>query len=152
MATIIIYSEDGKYRSAERSSSGDYTITGVVDNPVEGAGMTQTQPTRQFTKSDIAGDDTNVSLEEVYNQLILTCNLEELEDVVSSPTDDDDLYSPFTNKQLYATEYVSWGEGEDAYNGFREMVKKGTTQYNGASVTNWYVQVYKSKAWEFNGD
>lgn len=105
-----------------------------------------------MSKEDYAGSSHTISIEDVYNQLLLTCELEELEDVVSSPTDDDTIYSPFVSRQKYATEYCSFGEGTDAYNGWCDMLKTGTTTYEGAEIYNHYVQVFKSKAWTFNGD
>ena len=105
-----------------------------------------------ITKQHYASNDTNVSVDETYNQLILTCDLEELETIVDSPTDEEQMYSPYRNRQHYCTEYVAWGEGSSAINGWGDMITTGTTQYDGALITDHYVQLYKSNVWNFNGD
>lgn len=151
MSQIFIKTSDGKYMTAEYSSGGDYIITGIAANPRDAQGETTQQPTRLIAKSDYAAADTNITIEEVYNQIKLTCNLEELEEIVTSPTNEDDLYSPFTNRQKYATEFIAWGEGESAFNGFWELLADGT-DYDGAEIYHHYIQVQKSHAWRFNGD
>jgi hypothetical protein len=149
MSKIIIQLASGLYEANYDSATGDYTIIGRVqpgqDSHVSGR-------TYNVSKADRAAADTNVTIDEVYNQLLLTCDLDELDTLVDSPTDDDAMYSPYTNKQLYCTEYVSWGDGDSALSGFRDMIVSGTTQYDGACICNHYVQVYKSNTWDFNGD
>ena len=128
-------------------STGNWTesSTAVPDVPQNAQSVT-------ITKSHYASNDTNVSVDETYNQLILTCDLEELETLVESPTDDEQMYSPYRNRQHYCTEYVAWGEGSSAINGFGDMITTGGTGYDGAYIVDHYVQLYKSNVWRFNGD
>lgn len=149
MKQILIQLASGVFEANYDPTTGDYTITGRAPSGQEGhvTGRTYT-----VKKSDRAGADTNVSIDEVYNQLILTCDLEELDTLVESPTDDDTIYSPFTNKQLFCTEYASFGEGSSAFNGWKDMILRGTTQYDAAEICNHYVQLFKSKVWQFNTD
>ena len=144
-----------------RTDAGHVT-TSLVDydestgNWTESSGsvpdVPQTSQEVTITKQHYASNDTNVSVDETFNQLILTCDLEELETLVESPTDEEQMYSPYRNRQRYATEYVAWGEGNSAINGWGDMITTGSTQYDGALITDHYVQLYKSNVWRFNGD
>ena len=96
-----------------------------------------------------ADTDTTISVGEVFNQLLLTCKIESVESVIESPLDDDLLVSPYGNKQKYMTEYASDGEGVSAINAFEAMVKGNSTDYDGGTVTNWYLQVMNNKQWAF---
>ena len=62
------------------------------------------------------------------------------------------MYSPWTNKQHYCTEYISEGEGKTAIGAFRDMILGNDTDYEGAHKIDWYTRVYKSTEWEFNTD
>lgn len=98
----------------------------------------------------IAADtDTTISVGEVFNQLLLTCKIESVESVIESPLDDDLLVSPYGNKQKYMTEYASDGEGVRAIEAFEAMVKGNSTDYDGGTITNWYLQVMNNKQWAF---
>lgn len=152
MRTIYIQNDDGTLTEVTYDeTTGTYSGSSVVDDPRLST-VAQYPELTTVGKKDYAGSSHSTSIEEVYNQLILTCELEELEEIVDSPTDDDTMYSPFISKQKYATEYCSWGAGSSAFNGFKELIANGATGYDGGEVYNHYVQVYKSKAWEFNGD
>ena len=124
MSKIIIQLASGLFEANYDSATGDYTIIGRVQ---PGQDSHVTGRTYNVSKADRAGADTNVTIDDVYNQLLLTCDLDELDTLVDSPTDDDAMYSPFTNKQLYCTEYVAWGDGDSALSGFRDMIVSGTT-------------------------
>lgn len=149
MSKILIRLASGIFEAEYDSTTGDYTIIGRAPDGTSGH---VTGHTYNVNKNDRAGADTNVTIDEVYNQLLLTCDQEELDTLVESPTDDEALYSPFTNKQLYCTEYVSWGEGSSAFNGYKDMILNGNTTYDGAAIYNHYVQLKKSKVWKFNSD
>lgn len=99
-----------------------------------------------------AGDDTNLSMSEVYNQIIAKCEFETRDEVLGSMLDSDKI-TPYVNiKQKFLREYVSAGEGSRAQNGFKEIVKSGQ---NGAipysSYDAWYCREWYFK-WNFNPD
>lgn len=60
--------------------------------------------------ANVADCDTTINIGDVYNQLLLTAKVENIESVIESPLDDDLLVSPYINKQKYLTEYSSDGE------------------------------------------
>lgn len=99
--------------------------------------------------ANVADCDTTISIGDVYNQLLLTAKVEDIESVIKSPLDDDLLASPYINKQKYLTEYSSDGEGKTAYNAFYDMTHDKKTTYGGGAITDWYVQVMRNKQWTF---
>jgi hypothetical protein len=99
--------------------------------------------------ANVADCDTTISIGDVYNQLLLTAKVEDIESVIESPLDDDLLVSPYINKQKYLTEYSSDGEGRTAYNAFYAMTHDQKTTYGGGAITDWYVQVMRNKQWTF---
>ena len=99
--------------------------------------------------ANVADCDTTISIGDVYNQLLLTAKVEDIESVIESPLDDDLLASPYINKQKYLTEYSSDGEGKTAYNAFNAMTHDQKTTYGGGAITNWYLQVMRNKQWTF---
>lgn len=100
--------------------------------------------------ANVADCDTMISIGDVYNQLLLTAKVEDIESVIESPLDDDLLVSPYINKQKYLTEYSSDGEGKTAYNAFYAMTHDQKTTYGGGAITDWYVQVMRNKQWTFS--
>ena len=98
---------------------------------------------------NVADCDTTISIGDVYNQLLLTAKVEDIESVIESPLDDDLLASPYINKQKYLTEYSSDGEGKTAYNAFYDMTHDKKTTYGGGAITDWYVQVMRNEQWTF---
>ena len=99
--------------------------------------------------ANVADCDTTISIGDVYNQLLLTAKVEDIESVIESPLDDDLLASPYINKQKYLTEYSSDGEGKTAYNAFYDMAHDKKTTYGGGAITDWYLQVMRNKQWTF---
>lgn len=113
------------------------------------ANGTKTTPQQAVTISlaNVADCDTTISIGDVYNQLLLTAKVEDIESVIESPLDDDLLVSPYINKQKYLTEYSSDGEGKTAYNAFYAMTHNQKTTYGAGAITDWYVQVMRNKQW-----
>ena len=99
--------------------------------------------------ANVADCDTTISIGDVYNQLLLTAKVEDIESVIESPLDDDLLVSPYINKQKYLTEYSSDGEGKTAYKAFYAMTHNQKTTYGAGAITDWYVQVMRNKQWTF---
>lgn len=115
------------------------------------ANNTKTTAQRAVTiaLANVADCDTTISIGDVYNQLLLTAKVEDIESVIESPLDDDLLVSPYINKQKYLTEYSSDGEGKTAYNAFYAMTHDQKTTYGAGAITDWYVQVMRNKQWTF---
>lgn len=116
---------------------------------VENTTKQTTQQAVTIALGNVADCDTTISIDEVYNQLLLTAKVEDIESVIESPLDDDLLVSPYSNKQKYLTEYSSDGEGKTAYNAFYAMTHDQKTTYGAGAITDWYVQVMRNKQWTF---
>lgn len=94
-------------------------------------------------------DDTNITVSEVYNQISVSCNLENIDAVITSPLDKDSLTSPYTGKQLYMREYISEGNGIMALTAFKNMVKENGADitYDEAKYIDWYMQFKNNPQW-----
>ena len=102
-----------------------------------------------ISNANVVGQDTTISVGEVYNQLLLTCKTESVENVIESPFDNDTLESPYNAKQKYMTEYSCDGEGETSLKAFDAITHGRTTGYAGATITHWFVRVMENQQWRF---
>ena len=100
------------------------------------------------------GDDTNITVDDVYNQIQVKCNLENEDTVIVSPLNKEDLDSLFSAKQLYCREYQTYVEekehGADAAANFRNMLLGQALQYNdkyASTTTDWYIRPMINKNW-----
>lgn len=105
-------------------------------------------------KSHYNSDDTNLSIDEVFNQIQIKCNLIDNDEVIESPFDDDNLTSPFPMRQIFATEAVAQGEGQRAKKAFWSFVKYGRylvnqEDYDGVTVNDYYLQYMNNPNWIF---
>ena len=101
-----------------------------------------------LTEDMYSSDDGNISIADVYNQLILTDELKKQETIIESPLDDESLYSLYKSKQLFMTEFSSDGQGDSAWDAFMAGVKGQSTTYDAYKETDWYLQVMESKNWK----
>lgn len=105
--------------------------------------------------SDMHSDsDTNITVSDVYTQVQVKCDLKDQEDIIESPLSSDSLVSPWRSKNIFMTEYISEGEGNSAYNAFKNMVLGNSTDYEQAKKIDWYLQVVDNPSWKidtFNG-
>lgn len=102
-----------------------------------------------ISNDNVADCDTNLSIGEVYNQIALKCDVKSIESVIESPLDKETTISPFSNKQLYMTEYISYGEGQSAIIAFFALIYNRPNEYDAASYIDWFVQVMNNKNWQF---
>lgn len=113
--------------------------------------------TLTIQKADVASTDTNITIDDVYNQVQVESKLEEYDTLIKSPLDDDSLYSDYGGWQMYMREYAAPGNGKSAKNAFLEMIKADTTPdasydgdgNNGAYRRDYYFQVMKNDKWSF---
>lgn len=94
-------------------------------------------------------DDTNITIADVYNQIAVKDNLEKMDNIIESPLDSDSLTSLYTGKQLYMTEYISEGSGDNAHDAMVDMLNGHATTYDDASEIDWYIQAMKNINWNF---
>ena len=117
-------------------------------NIVTGATATTPAQAVGISQGNAADTGTAITVGEVYNQLLLTCDIAEAAALVESPLDEDALFSPFYYKQKYLTEYSTQGEGETSYRAFFKATHGQDPGWEGAKITNWYIQVKQHPAWK----
>lgn len=103
-----------------------------------------------LTSSMHGADDTNITVSEVYNQVSVSCSLENIENVITSPLDSDGLKSPYGGKQLYMREYISKSDGKTNYvDAFHSMVSENGTavEYDDAKYVDHYMQFKYNPQW-----
>ena len=109
-------------------------------------------PTYRVGKDiEVADCDTKISIGETYNELLLTDNVTEVNDVIESPLDDDSLIAA-GNFQRYMTECIAEGEGETALNSMKVMTTGfGKTDWQDASLVHWFCWPKAVTNWKFYG-
>lgn len=116
------------------------------------AGFDTARSTKTITADMVADADTKISVGEVYNQLLLTCDIEKEDTIIESPLDDDYISSDYNDGlgwQKYCTEISTAGEGKTSINAFYNLTHDGTTTYDGGDITDWYLHLMKSALWNF---
>lgn len=114
-----------------------------------GAAQTMARRLERLSTRNIEDCGCDISVGECFNVVSLTCSVEKQKSVVENPLDGDSMLRPFHGRQKYMTEYSSDGEGTAAYTAFHDIVKGGTTKYEGASVTDWLIEVKQNPQWQF---
>ena len=124
----------------------------------------QTVNTITLTKDDYISDGTNITVDDVFNQIQVKAEIEKMETVVESPLDKNKLYSQFGNYQKFMTEYFTKLESNvfgsklmDAAYDFKLLVKGNNTDYitpNNCWMRDHFFQIKENPNWTFyhNGD
>lgn len=97
-------------------------------------------------------NNTSISIADVYNQIVLTCDVDEQEAILESPLDKDSVVPLYNGRQLYMTEYISEGSGDRARNAITDMVQGRATNYENAKDVDWYIQAMTNPKWKFYYD
>lgn len=92
---------------------------------------------------------TNITVNDVYSQIKLTDKVEDVDNIITNPLDDDSLYSPYNSKYKYCLEMIAEGDGDRANGSINRQVKGEPTDYDGGYQYEWYVQPMLSKNWSF---
>lgn len=98
--------------------------------------------------SDIwRSNTTNLSVDKVYSQVKVKCNIEDQGDVIVSPLESDDLYNLFGKKIHFADEIISWGSGITARQAFADYTRSGYTAYEALEVKQYFLEVRENRYW-----
>lgn len=100
-----------------------------------------------FSTALHAGADANLTMDNIYTQVSVKTNIEDIDSVVNSPLDRDSLETFYFN-QKYMTEIISDGEGDRAITAFKNMVDGNDTDYDAAKMVDWYCQHKYNKNWK----
>lgn len=113
----------------------------------------RTPSTVTLTSAMHGADDTNISVDDVYNQFQVKCELENEDVVIESPLEDKSITSLYNGRQLYCREYYC--EKADKVNlsvmleNFWRMLKGRSTQYTyeHGKLVDWYIQAINNPKW-----
>lgn len=128
---------------------------GITWYGLDGASAGATVPVSCEITSGMAADcGTQISVGEVYNRLELTCSMDDVENIVESPLDDDYIEPVFNHYMKYCTEYSSEGFGDTSTSAMYHMLHgtEGQTTYEKAVVYDWYLRVKQNALWSFRYD
>jgi hypothetical protein len=105
-----------------------------------------------LTSELFADNSTNVSMSDVYSQIEVKDELNTIDTVIESPLESSSLYSPFSGKTKYMTEYISQGSGDDANDAMNAILNGRSTGYEEAFEIDYYMQPMLSKNWKIYKD
>ena len=120
-------------------------ISYVLDYPIK---------TYRITKPDYASNDTQISVDEVYNQIQVKCDLKDLETVVESPLDSEKLVSLYPKRFLYCTEYAVKKKSNNPMLGynvddFNKIIHNQSVDNENAHKYDWYMRPLLNNSWKF---
>ena len=108
------------------------------------------------TMNMASSDSTEISTDEVYNQIRVKCETMPIETLAESPMDSGTTNSFYYNKQKFCTEYVALGEGKSAHDAFSAMLNNQpyiNSDYVAGEAfwqNDWYLQSIYNSNWSFN--
>lgn len=113
-----------------------------------------------LSSSNVEDTDTQISVEDSYNQIQVECDRAEIEELAISPLDEDSLVAPFPRRTLYCTELMSYPDNDEdySYNKWSGHMKAGLQDmYRGdyqsdtdkRVIHDYYVQIFRNANWSF---
>ena len=106
----------------------------------------------RITKPDYASDDTQISVDEVYNQIQVRCDLKDLDTIIESPLDSENLISLYPKRFLYCTEYAVKKKDNITYivgGDFDNIVHNLPVDNENAHKYDWYIRPLLNNSWKF---
>lgn len=117
-----------------------YNLTTGQDAP------STVRTTVTLTSANHASNDTNITVDDVYNQFKVNCELEDQDVVIDSPLDRDSLYSLYTGRQLLFRQYYA----NTAGNLYRLLEDQTIESTDECKTIEWYGRPLLNKHWKFN--
>ena len=110
--------------------------------------------TYRITKPDYASNDTQISVDEVYNQIQVKCDLKNLETIVESPLDSEKLVSLYPKRFLYCTEYAVKKKNNNPIlsidvDDFNKIIHNQSVDNENAHKYDWYMRPLLNNSWKF---
>lgn len=108
----------------------------------------------RITKPDYASNDTQISVDEVYNQIQVKCDLKNLETIVESPLDSEKLVSLYPKRFLYCTEYAVKKKNNKPTSAinvddFNKIIHNQSVDNENAHKYDWYMRPLLNNSWKF---
>lgn len=95
-----------------------------------------------------ADADVNLTMDDIYTQISARADMKDFDAIIESPLDNDLLNTSMFPKQIYMTEYRSFGTGDSAFDAFTAMLAEQPTDYDAADKIDWYAQFAYNKNWK----
>ena len=112
------------------------------------AAHSKSPSTITLTSQMHSDNNTNITVADVFNQIQVKDDLQSQDTIIENPLDMRSLSSLWTGKQLYMTEYISEGSGDDAHDALVDMLHGRPTTYENASEIDWYIQAMNNPNWK----
>ena len=108
----------------------------------------------KITKPDYASNDTQISVDEVYNQIQVKCDLKDLENIIESPLDSEKLVSLYPKRFLYCTEYAVKKKNNKPVLAmdvadFNNIIHNQSVDNENAHKYDWYMRPLLNNSWKF---
>lgn len=103
-------------------------------------------------KDNYKSDDMNITAEQAYSKIKLTCDIEGGESTLLDPFDDNNLVPMYEKSHVYMQEMAFPGEGSTAFKAFKSYLSGNIPTYNVQCVNNHYVRAKKNKLFDFGDD
>lgn len=96
--------------------------------------------------------DMNITINDVYNRIELTCNVKDYEQVITSPINQKDCDNVYSGSTKFASMYVSEGRGNVARDAFNNLCvdNKVTPRKDGLKtyMREYYIRLKKNDKWK----
>lgn len=132
-------------------AGGNKTFVNIFDNTTKTVNLSQTT----ITADDYTDDSTNISISDTFNQIKLKVNLDTNDTVISDPLESEDIEYFSNYKQLWMSEYRSYGTGSSAMGAFVNIVNQGyengntiVESYGGWERKDWYFKLGHNPKWK----
>jgi hypothetical protein len=119
----------------------------------------------QVTSGSYSSDSTQLSMSEVFNQVQVKCELEDIDELISNPIDADELTSHYDKHQLFMTELMVEGISPKDCMTFADLLlspmvtdcysSDGGSDESNWKARDWYVKWLYNPNWKLtyaNGD
>lgn len=98
-----------------------------------------------------------VSMDDVYNQIGIVCNIDNIDDVIEQPLEKNSLTSPYTNKQWFMREYSTVAKDNKLtrWHDFCYMVVDENwdrVTSEDSTYRDWYIRYLENPKWKLNND
>lgn len=94
-----------------------------------------------------ADDNTNISIDDVYNQIQVNCSLNGQDMIIESPLDKENLKNYYNGRTHYMTEYIA--DTKEDFDIIARKKNENTTDDN-TKIVDWYIQPLYNKNWKLN--
>ena len=115
-----------------------------------------------------SSDETNISMSDIYNQIQVKCDLQNIDEIVSSPLDSDMIDWKYPSRQMFMTEYwalfdpnepANWDKYPNSVKAFTGLLTSPMTEiynsidpgtainYDNWYARDWYVKMLYNPKW-----